>query len=228
MEDDGIQMGLGERRRAKGPVSRKGFEKCREPVTGRGSLTFLLSSKPVSSDQPGSTGLKPARPKTRAGLRVRQGRPPSPTLRSHLQPSFLTPPAPRSTPKPPTSAAAGTALGPFPSPPPWGADSPGCHVSLLTSPGPLGLSQSARGSPSEVLASESTGRGSGRGGGWGGEGVGNGAGDKPARAHAPKSRGLAGSGVPAALLHCRASASVAALATLLPGMPCGAAALGAV
>lgn len=48
-------------------------------------------------------------------------------------------------------------------------DSPGCHVSLMTSPGPLGLSQSARGSPSEVLASESEGRGAGRGGGGRGE-----------------------------------------------------------
>jgi hypothetical protein len=71
----------------------------------------------------------------------------------------------------PILCSCGTALrpslNPFLPPPSWGADLPGCHVSLMTSPGSLGLGQSARGSPSEVLASESTRRGAGRGGVWG-------------------------------------------------------------
>ena len=93
-----------------------------------------------------------------------------PSLRLDTQASLgFQPLSPRRSgfpdPHPLLPPAASTALSP--SPPPWGADSPGCHVSLMTSPGPLGLSQSARGSPSEVLASESEGRGAGRGGAGG-------------------------------------------------------------
>lgn len=119
------------------------------------------------------TGGRTRRAYTPAGL-------PSPPLLSgcplistHLFSPFGVP---RSSPAPSSLRGRHRPLAPPPpSSPPWGADSPGCHVSLMTSPGSLGLSQSARGSPSEVLASESAGRGAGRGkrgrwesGEWGG------------------------------------------------------------
>lgn len=119
----------------------------------------------------------------RTGGRTSQERPPAPyTPRLRTQAVFrvstprssLLPTTPEATP-PPTSVGSQHRLCPFPPPPPWGADSPGCHVSLVTSPGPLRLSQSARGSSSKVLASESAGRRAGKGGGglcesgeWGG------------------------------------------------------------
>lgn len=87
-------------------------------------------------------------------------------------PSLQAPPSPLISPTPILRRRPAPPPAPFlrpPPPAPWGADSPGCHVSLMTSPGPLALSQSARGSPSEVLASKSAGRGAGRGGGGRGE-----------------------------------------------------------
>lgn len=128
-----------------------------------------------------------ARPETSRGLRSANGArgagpaanvlqpPPRPAPPLHSsRPSGLQPlsfPAAESLnrPHPHSPPAASTAYRPshgtLPSSPRGGADFLGCHVSLMTSPGPLGLSQSARGSPSKVLASESAGRGAGRSGG---------------------------------------------------------------
>lgn len=167
-------------------------------------LTSLLSLERTSSDQPPTSATRVAQASSWSGQQKSHGRQ-EPT---RVSPGPLSTPAPRqslslttpSGPLPPPTpslrrppAPPSAPLRPPPPPPPWGADSPGCHVSLMTSPGPLGLSQSARGSPSEVLASESEGRGAGRGGGWGGEGVGNGADDNPSSTHAPEARRLAGS-----------------------------------
>lgn len=154
-------------------VLRPASNQCHQ---GGASLKLVRSAKVA----------REARADTRVPRPPLHSRTPAVPQFDHSLRSFASP-----DPQPPSAAC--TTLRPSPPPPPWGADSPGCHVSLMTSPGPLGLSQSARGSPSEVLASESEGRGAGRGGGWGGEGVGNGADDNPSSTHAPEARRLAGS-----------------------------------
>lgn len=146
----------------------------RPKVFRRGPSSLLPSLERTSWDQRGSSSLKQVRP----AKGTQEPRPPSSLflhLGSQAVPRLPTPlsPARRVPGSPPPSSASCrhrplSLPSPSPPPPPWGADSPGCHVSLMTSPGPLGLSQSARGSPSEVLASESAGRGAGRGGARGG------------------------------------------------------------
>ncbi|XP_044515417.1 N(4)-(Beta-N-acetylglucosaminyl)-L-asparaginase-like [Gracilinanus agilis] len=104
------------------------------------------------------------------------------------------------------------------------ADSPSCHVSLMTSPRPLRFNQSARGSQSGAFSRETVGRGEEREGKWG----------KVGWSTAPSMRMLRGrrarreseSQRPCQTIWLRGPPARAW--TILPSMQCGAAALWAV